>query len=128
MGPNRQISLQGKTEPTSHRGQGSTLIPFVMIRPNHVDVVRFKPKGNLKALKYVYSVGKSLDLYSVWTFLPYTMWNVTNTPPIQTQHPTKPNRINSTPRSGIGFDTICNDSIQSRRYCSLRGFKTHLLD
>ena len=45
--------------------------------PNHVDIVRFRPKGALTALKRVYLVKRSLSIYSVRNILPYPMWDIT---------------------------------------------------
>ena len=41
--------------------------------PNHVDIVRFGPKGALTALKRVYLVKRSLYIYSARSLLPYPM-------------------------------------------------------
>ena len=97
-----------------------------MTAPNHVDIVRFGPNGALMALKHVHLVKRSLYIYSVRNFLPYLMWDVTNTPlPMQTQCPRYVPRdygvkqINThygakktpTPGSGIGSNTICNDPL-----------------
>ena len=45
--------------------------------PNHVDIVRFGPKGALTALKHVYLVKRSLYIYSDRNILPYPMWDIT---------------------------------------------------
>ena len=54
-------------------------MPFVTTWPNHIDIVRFEPQGALTALKRVYLVEKSLYLFSARKFLPYSIWDVTNT-------------------------------------------------
>ena len=46
----------------------------------NVDIVLFGPKVALTALKHVYLVKRSLYIYSVRNFLPYLMWDITNTP------------------------------------------------
>ena len=49
--------------------------------PNHVDIVRFEPKGAFATLKCVYRVTRSAYLCSVRNFPPYPMWDFINTPP-----------------------------------------------
>ena len=46
-----------------------------------------RAQGAITALKHVYKVERSPYLYSARKFLPYPMWDVTNTPPMQTQRP-----------------------------------------
>ena len=75
VGPNKHPY---GTKQTPHRGRGSTLIPFVRPAPNRVDIVRFRPKGALTALKRIYRVKRSPYLYSAKNFPPHPMWDVTN--------------------------------------------------
>ena len=46
--------------------------------PNHVDIVRFWPKGALTALKRVYLIKRNLYIYCAKNFLPYPMWDITD--------------------------------------------------
>ena len=92
--------------------------------PKHVDIVCFRPKGTLTTLKRIYKVTRSPYLYSAMNFLPYLMWDVTNTPHANTtsslcsiglwgwtdEHPNGAKQT-LTLRSEIGFDTICNDPL-----------------
>ena len=72
IGSNKQIPLTGPNKPP-HQGRGSTMIPFVTKRIQHVDIVRFGPKGTFTALKRVYMVKNNLYLYNTRNFLPYLM-------------------------------------------------------
>ena len=61
-----------------HRGQGLTLIPFIMIRSQPCkDCLLFAQRGP-HSLKRVYKVKRSSYLYSPRNFFPYPIWNVIN--------------------------------------------------
>ena len=65
-----------------------------------------RAQGALTALKRVYKVERSPYLYSARKFLPYPMWDVTNTPPcrhnvlVVSHGITGPNGTN--PHIGVG--------------------------
>ena len=92
--------------------------------PNHVDIVRFEPKGAFATLKCVYRVTRSAYLCSVRNFPPYPMWDFINTPlyrhnvlvvshgivGLDRQIPLW-GQTNVTSRLMIDFDTFCKDPL-----------------
>ena len=125
------MGLRGQTEqtPTSRSGIGSDTICNDPAQPCRYCPLR--AQGALTALKRVYKVERSPYLYSARKFLPYPMWDVTDTPPPPPPHADTTSWLcpmglrgqteqTPTSRSGIGSDTICNDPAQPCRYCPLR--------
>ena len=90
----------------------------VTTHTNHVDIVRFGPKGALTTLKCVYRVTRSPYLFSTRNFPPYLMGDVTNTPPcrhnvlVMSHRIAEPNRqtplmgLNKPPHWGRGSTLI----------------------
>ena len=59
----------------------STWYCIITTYSNRVEIVRFGPKKTITALKRVHLVKMSMYIYSAKNFLPYPMWDITNTLP-----------------------------------------------